>query len=279
MLNSRAATARFASNPHMVRPSASDYALQHPNQHKPSFPLPSHLQHLRLPSSYSTTRSNADLVSSTAGRFTMTYADAHYFLAHRVGVRIGHECVEEEAGVLQAFAKRVEKELNVWLHQDVFLAPESISQSSYLIDLSSKDDERDFTIHQVSRNPHNLVWEVPDAFLRLVVHCLARVMQCPTFSKDSPNGRQTWILNPKPGRGCVSLSGSMIDTPPATDIGTDVASDIASEIDSEWAMSDVDEDNDDYDLLERESIADEDVVVVPYRIEEEDDSLADVEDD
>lgn len=207
----------------------------------------------------------------------MTYADAHYFLAHRVGIKIGQECVEEEAGVLQTFTKRAEAEMSAWLHQDVFLAPESSSQSSKLIDLNSSDDERDFTIHQSSRNPHNLVWEVPDAFLRLVVHCLARVLQCPTFSKDSPSGRQTWILNPRPGRGCVSLSHSMIDTPPATDIGTDIASDLASEIDSEWAMSDLDEDNDSYDVLEADT--EEEIVVVPYRIDEEDDSLADIEDE
>jgi len=69
----------------------------------------------------------------------------------------------------------------------------------------------------------------------------------------------------------------MIDTPPATDIGTDIASDMASEIDSEWAMSDLDEDNDSYDVLEADT--EEEIVVVPYRIDEEDDSLADIEDD
>jgi hypothetical protein len=276
------AAARFASNPHITRPSPSDYALQHPNQHKPSFPLPAHLQHLRLPSSPSTSKdtTTADATSSSAGAFTMTYADAHYFLAHRIGTKPGKELLDGEAGILQAFTKRAESEMKAWLNQDVFLAPESIQSAFHttaLIDLNSQDDERDFIIYQVSRNPHNLVWQVPDAFLRLVVHCLARVLHCPTFSKDSPTGRQTWILNPRPGRGGnVSLSHSMIDTPPATDIGTDVASDMASEIDSEWAMSDVDEDS--FDVVETESIG-EDVVVVPYRIEEEDDSLADIEDE
>lgn len=212
----------------------------------------------------------------------MTFADAHFFLAHRVGIRVGQECIEEDLGVLQAFAKRAEAEMQAWLHQDVFLVPDidNGSKPSVLVDFSSPDDDRDFRIHEISKNPDNLVWEVPDAFLRLTIHCLARVLHCPTFSKDSSNGRQTWILNPRPGRGNVSasLSHSMIDTPPITDIGTD-----ASEIESEWAMSEVGEElffTDDESSFE--AIGEEDaesVVVVPYRIDEEDDSLADIEDE
>ncbi|UZJ53566.1 hypothetical protein CBS101457_002886 [Exobasidium rhododendri] len=284
----RRENARLSSNPHVVRPSPSDYALQHPNGHKSSFPLPAHLQNLRLPSRPVSTRTSSsdDASSSAAGRFTMTYADAHYFLAHRVGIRPGQESLEEQPGVLQAFTKRAEAELQAWLHQDIFLAPDAqLAVPDALVDLNSHDDQRDLRIIQVSKNPHNLVWEIPDAFLRLAVHCLARVLHCPTFSKDGANGRQTWILNPKPGKGysgTASMSHSMLDTPPPTDVGTDVASEMASEIDSDWAMSEMGDGDDTFDTLiveHSEAIEDdEDIVVVPYIIEEEDDNLADIED-
>lgn len=212
----------------------------------------------------------------------MTYADAHFFLAHRVGIRIGQECIEEEMGLLQAFAKRAEAEIQAWLHQDVFLASDlnAGSHHSILVDYNSQDDDRDFRIHQISKNPHNMVWQVSDAFLRLTIHCLARVLHCPTFSKDAPNGRQTWILHPRSGRGNMSssLGHSMIDTPPITDIGTDV-----SEMESEWAMSEIEEDLSFTDEESSfEAIGDDDtesVVVIPYQIDEEDDSLADIEDE
>lgn len=210
----------------------------------------------------------------------MTYADAHYFLAHRLGIRPGQDSRESTLGVLQTFAMRAEAELQAWLDQDVFLAPDVhvAPRRDTLIDLNSHDDERDLRIVEVGKTAHNMVWEVPDAFLRLLVHCLARVHHCPTFSKDSMGGRQTWILNPRPGRGRVGgahLSHSMLDTPPTTDVGTDVASDMASEVESEWAMSDGE--GEDTLLVEREDSSD-DGVIVPYRIDEEDDGLADVED-
>jgi hypothetical protein len=288
----RRENARFSSNPHIARPSASDIALTHPNQRRPSFPLPAQVQSM-LSSNQMATGSNAsrnhdDDFSSKAGRFSMTYADAHFFLAHRVGIRVGHECSEGQMGVLQAFTKRVEAELQAWLHQEVFLAPDNLHRDQdTLLDLNSHDDQRDFRIVQVSKNPHNLVWEVPDSFLRLAVHCLARVLHCPTFSKDNLLGqRQTWILNPHPGRGNVeaSLSHSMLDTPPTTDIGTDagtdIASDLASEIDSEWAMSEIGENEESYETISIDQEESEhDIVVVPYRIDEEDDNLADIEDD
>ncbi|SNX84497.1 uncharacterized protein MEPE_03206 [Melanopsichium pennsylvanicum] len=54
---------------------------------------------------------------------------------------------------------------------------------------------------EFQRTPNALVWLVHDPFLRLVVHCLARVSKCPSFSKDDlsrPGLRFTWILNRNP---------------------------------------------------------------------------------
>lgn len=200
-----------------------------------------------------------------------------------MGVRPGHKGETDDIGVLQAFTRQAENELRSWLQQDVFIAPDIATHDAAivkeaLINLNTDDDERDFSVHQISRNAHNIIWQVPDSFLRLTVHCLARVLHCPSFSKDGPAGRQTWILNPRPGAGVapVSLSHSMIDTPPTTDIGTDIASDLASEFDSDWAFSDIDE-SDSIVLVDSVHEGD-DTIVVPYRIEEEDDNLADVED-
>ncbi len=54
---------------------------------------------------------------------------------------------------------------------------------------------------EFQRTPNALVWLVHDPFLRLIVHCLARVSRCPSFSKDDvnrPGLRFTWILNRNP---------------------------------------------------------------------------------
>lgn len=244
------------------------------------------------------------------GPFTMGFSDAHWFLTHRCGVRpcgleaIAPNLATEDStmassstfsslsgnaglGAVQLFVKQAEAIMAAWLTQDVFLKPNAAHtdersarrqalSSPALIDLRSlqtgASDERDLRLFEVTRNPHNLVWSIPDPFMRLAVHCLARVLSCPSFSKngvvatDSDGGdrrsqpvpgRHTWILNgrahaapraqasvggsgggvvrssARPGAATATLP-SDLETPPATDVGSEMASDVAaSEIASE----------------------------------------------
>lgn len=80
---------------------------------------------------------------------------------------------------------------------------------------------------QFQKTPNALVWLIHDPFLRLIVHCLARVSKCPSFSKDDvnrPGLRFTWVLNRNPlarrsrrgRRVSVSSSVASATIPPAS---------------------------------------------------------------
>lgn len=93
------------------------------------------------------------------------------------------------------------------------------------VDLNSIKQGEAGQLIEFQRTANALVWLVHDPFLRLVVHCLARVSRCPSFSKDDPSRaglRFTWILNRKPmARRSrrdrrVSVSSSAISAPTAT---------------------------------------------------------------
>ncbi|KAJ1028973.1 hypothetical protein NDA18_002605 [Ustilago nuda] len=93
------------------------------------------------------------------------------------------------------------------------------------VDLNSIKQGEAGQLIEFQRTANALVWLVHDPFLRLVVHCLARVSRCPSFSKDDPSRaglRFTWILSRKPmARGCrrdrrVSVSSWAISAPTAT---------------------------------------------------------------
>lgn len=88
-------------------------------------------------------------------------------------------------------------------------------------------------LKEETRHPHSLVWTIREPYMRLAIHCLARVLGCPSFSKDAPSStRQTWILHPRPPKVPAGRANgaSDIDTPPATDVGTDLGSEA-----SDWA--------------------------------------------
>lgn len=292
----RSENARLSSNPHVVRPSGRDFALPHNDRHS-SFPLPPELQKIYAASMGEERRagepSGSNPASHQGGPFTISYSDAHFFLTQRCGVRPrGLEAAAagapgddgnagadgEDLGAVQRFIRQAEKLLAAWIQQDVFMDPNGPSSSaaiagdeSPLIDLRSLQtgmgDARDLRLFEVARNPHNLVLSVPDPFMRLAIHCLSRILACPSFSKDGPrdadkvHARQTWILK---GRcygvtrrrpTASNLEGSIaslaapsdLETPPATDPGSDAGQsdlDAASDVGSDWVVSDIGEDAD-----------------------------------
>lgn len=139
-------------------------------------------------------------------------------------------------GPAQRLVLIAERELRDWLNVSVYVPSEnnddSIHQnvssvrgivSSEFEDLTSNSEDSNQSINnqeipqlaEISRYPHSIIWILPDPFLRLAVHCLARTLGCPSFSKDPPRRkssdkdqksssspldsiRQTFILNPNP---------------------------------------------------------------------------------
>lgn len=264
--------ARLLSNPHAVRPTIKDYRL-HSNEIKSTFPsFPSgKATSIPVPSSSKVTYSapTHDPNSANQGHFGKSLRDAHAVLKRLDVGEINDKMVEEgKAGDLERFIWLVDREIRQWSGDEVFLFPSASDrkEGKVLLDQDFNFALNPQTIHlddtrpgeagqliEFQRTPNALVWLVHDPFLRLVVHCLARVSKCPSFSKDDPNRglRFTWVLNKNPlarkgrrGRR-VSVSSSAIstplpavrtlagalDTPPTTDFDSQTESEFAGDTD------------------------------------------------
>lgn len=219
----RSENGRFASNPHAVRPSPSDYF---PDQN-PVHSTFSDSTLETLSKAYGCVEDASmpaqkaslfELDSAIKGQFTLSLRDAQDFLRARLG------CAESMQAYMHAletqalldytaplpcgstFAESlifaVEREILQWLRQTVHVPTHDSLTSGRKIFVYNVDD-RDRTVVELRRAPASLLWQVDDAFSRLAVHCVARTFQCPSFSRDvlSPNGdmsRMTWILHPNP---------------------------------------------------------------------------------
>ncbi|WFD29745.1 hypothetical protein MSPP1_000756 [Malassezia sp. CBS 17886] len=92
-------------------------------------------------------------------------------------------------------------EIAAWLSQAVHMAAPSVSPPRPLI-----HDQGDTAppLVEIRRTPTMLVWRVDDASHRFAVHCVARTLHCPSFSRTEredgapANVRHTWILHPNP---------------------------------------------------------------------------------
>lgn len=218
----------------MTRPSARDYSLSHPNSRSPTFPLPAHLSRLTAtPSAIPKTTVNTE----ANGRFNLRLSDASFFLNHRVGVRIDPrvppKAVEESLTPPQRCVRVAEAEIRGWMGQVVFRGGSGIGDGSLDENVLFDGEDGQPVLTEEARHPHSLVWVIPDPYMRLAIHCLARVLGCPSFSKDGPSSvRRTWILHPRPPVSATRrpAGASGIDTPPTTDVGTDLGSET-----SDWA--------------------------------------------
>ncbi|KAN0061797.1 hypothetical protein ACQY0O_005790 [Thecaphora frezii] len=228
----RAENARLAGNPHVVRPTAADFRL-HANPRTPTFSSTSYLKagstskptSLPIPQ-YGSARAAEpcyDASSASSGQFKMSLKDARKVLSDRINVDRERFSTQGD-GPVERTVWKAEEEIKAWLEETVFLGPDAkqprtgriLVDHDYRIVAQDEDDqantsERDngaAQIVEVQRTPNALVWSIPDPFLRLAVHCLARIYGCPSFSKDAGSisstsaaagqNRQTWILNPNP---------------------------------------------------------------------------------
>ncbi|KDQ21853.1 hypothetical protein BOTBODRAFT_73421, partial [Botryobasidium botryosum FD-172 SS1] len=145
---------RFAANPHIIPPTASDYSLSLPS--KPSTfpePLPAYLP--RTAPAPSPAPPPPNPASAYAGRFS------HSLKGVRRTLR--------KSGKAQALVKVVEVELLGWLNTSVVLNPHQNSKGDgRVLDTSG-------TIVEVSRSAGQMIWSISDdKFARYIVHSVAR---------------------------------------------------------------------------------------------------------
>ncbi|GAC93416.1 hypothetical protein PHSY_000981 [Pseudozyma hubeiensis SY62] len=258
-----------------ARPTPKDYRL-HSNAIKSTFSSAA-AKSVPVPSSSKAgfSEPNFDAYSANQGYFGTSLKDAQRTLR---SFKVDDEMIREgKAGELERFIWLVEREIRTWSCADVFLFNTTTSNKTGRVLLddqfnfpqSSEDINLDDVkpgglvgqVVEFQRTPNALVWLVEDPFLRLVVHCLSRVLKCPSFSKDDttrPGLRFTWILNPNPmarkrgrrGRR-VSVSSDApstttttvadrviglnagMDTPPTTDFDSQTESEVETDTDAE----------------------------------------------
>lgn len=228
----------LSTNPHAVRPSAKDYRLQtntikstfptHASASKANHQLLTNLpapSHSRVGSSWPET----DPVSSNHGHFGKSLKDARKVLKKLDVANISDtKTANQTAGDLERFVWTVDRQIRLWSMEEVHVLPDAqakqqnrkrglillnshfcppenkggnVDSGHVHLDSVQRKATDDGQLIEFQRTPNALVWLVGDPFLRLVVHCLARVYGCPSFSKDDlsrPGLRFTWILNKNP---------------------------------------------------------------------------------
>lgn len=255
-----------------TRPTPKDYRL-HANSIKSTFSS-SAAKTVPVPSSSKAgfSEPSFDAYSANQGYFATSLKDAQRTLR---SFKVDDKMISEgKAGELERFIWLVEREIRTWSCADVFLFNTTTSKKTGRVllddqfnfpqtseDINLDDVKPGGKVGQVvefQRTPNALVWLVQDPFLRLVVHCLSRVLKCPSFSKDDttrPGLRFTWILNPNPmarkrgrrGRR-VSVSSDTpsttttaarvigvnagMDTPPTTDFDSQTESEVETDTDA-----------------------------------------------
>ncbi|PWZ02419.1 hypothetical protein BCV70DRAFT_186580 [Testicularia cyperi] len=255
-----------------------------------------------------------DAQSANHGHFGKSLKDAQRMLKRlEIGNISDKMIAENRAGDLERFIWLVDREIRHWSRDEIHLMPSAESKEQnrkkgkVLLDdtfgiaipvdtqRTTKEQTKDTImveldsirpgreggqIVEFQRTPNALVWLVHDPFLRLVVHCLARVYGCPSFSKDDvarPGLRFTWILNKNPlsrrgrrGRRASVSSSTMsvtaaesarnaeaaipgrlralagaLETPPTTDFDSQTESELESADADVNADADADADADD----------------------------------
>ncbi|KAF6767478.1 hypothetical protein PSEUBRA_005100 [Kalmanozyma brasiliensis GHG001] len=281
----RSENARLLANPHAVRPTIKDYRL-HSNEIRSTFPATVAKKELNLPVPSSSrvgySEPTHDAKGANEGHFGSSLKDAQRVLRRLEVGGVDRMVRDGTAGELERFIWLVEREIRVWSEGEVHVFSPSTSdrkEGRVLLDtafdfttppfdggsagevpvvsLDTIKSGQGGQLIEFQRTPNALVWLVHDPFLRLIVHCLARVSKCPSFSKDDlsrPGLRFTWVLNRNPlsrrsrrGRR-VSVSSSTVDvvppprpvlglgaleTPPTTDFDSQTESEVGVDTDAE----------------------------------------------
>ena len=208
---------RLASNPHVSKPTPKDYVV-HSNEvrstfldapderwngwHAPDYASPQHAA------------PGFDRTSAMQGQFSMSFGGAQRFLRTRLQtssaqpLRTANAETPSNAApkptLIERLIRIAGREVDAWLQQTVHL-PDTQAYETPRVLVAHPDGTP--LLVELRRSPTALVWKVDDAYDRLAVHCVARVLECPSFSRTVPAGgmragwhaeRHTWVLNPNP---------------------------------------------------------------------------------
>ncbi|GAA5841325.1 hypothetical protein JCM11251_001625 [Rhodosporidiobolus azoricus] len=246
--------AQLAGNPHLHRPTRSDFA---PGPYMKGLsttfspPPSSFSRSTYISSSPSSFPSHADLVASAdAGQFSLSLRGLRKNLRTAVG-----SSRRGEGGRTEEVLEIMERELVAWLtlsgripegfyHESAALGTRGgkpldptplddlpSAPLPSLPDLPSSSPSAPLappTLTELSRQPHTLVWLAPSPHHRYLLHALARYYSLQSFSRPlsplEPDQRVTHILRPQLVRPRAVPGGGaglgVLETPPVTDLST-----------------------------------------------------------
>ncbi|KAF8313455.1 hypothetical protein DL93DRAFT_2059054 [Clavulina sp. PMI_390] len=166
----RRENAKFTSNPHVVPPSAKDYAIAQsaPKRTFPQ-PIPRSLRSTDVPEKDAP---SFDPASAKAGQFTLTLK----------GMR---KELRRNGPMTEGLVLDVEAALLDWLEKGdvVIFAASGVTRTMAPDTLSFSTDG---PIREVERTPARLVWAIEEnAYARYIVHCVCRWHSVVSYSESA----------------------------------------------------------------------------------------------
>jgi len=255
--------AQLAGNPHLHRPTRSDFAPGPSLKDLSTVfaPPPSHFSRSTY-TTPSTSTSVSDAFSKESGQFSMSLRGLRRNL--RTGV-VGNKVRRGEGGRVEEVLEIMERELQSWLEFQGKVEPGYFHTSTLangkLLDSTPLEDYQfpppptsnflpdepvrssrlsappppPSTLVELTRLPHTLVWLAPSPQHRYLLHSLSRYYKLQSFSRPlSPldsETRVTHILRPQLNKPVlVNTLGGGFETPSATDWSS--ASGVSTEVET-----------------------------------------------
>ena len=254
-------TAQLAGNPHLHRPTRSDFAPGPSLKDLSTVfaPPPTNFSRSTYTTPPSSTSSSSDAFSKESGQFSMSLRGLRRNL--RTGV-VGNKVRRGEGGRIEEVLEIMERELKGWLEFQGKVEPGYFHTSSVmngkLLDPTPLEDFQfpsntlslpdepvrsnpvlpptpPPTLVELTRLPHTLVWLAPSPQHRYLLHSLSRYYKLQSFSRPlSPldsETRVTHILRPQLNKPVlVNTLGRGFETPSATDWSS--ASGVSTEVET-----------------------------------------------
>lgn len=173
-----------------------------------------------------------EIESALKGQFTMSLRDAHGFLRARLGhaelvqaymdalnsmtfpaVPAARQCLFLERLIFMA-----QREIGQWLHRTEYVHMDEEMCASRVI-VAHPSGREEGALVELKQTPTLLIWRAEDASARLAIHCVARTLNCPSFSRSAPASgpnpaegteRTTWILHPNPLLRARTTQGAVV---------------------------------------------------------------------
>ncbi|GAA6063425.1 hypothetical protein JCM10212_002094 [Sporobolomyces blumeae] len=258
--------AQLAGNPHLHRPTRSDFAPgpSLKNLSTTFAPPPSNFSRSTYSAPESPAASDSDTSSFESGQFSLSLRGLRRNLRANVGTRVRRG----EGGRTEEVLDIMERELRAWISFEGKVQPgffhDGALSSSKALDPTPLDECQPRavdalpdepastrrpppaappTLVELTRLPHTLVWLAPSPQHRFLLHALARYYRLQSFSRAlsplDPDTRVTHILRPqlaRPRPPATAAVANGFETPPTTDWSSTGATTEGSELSSGTEM-------------------------------------------